>query len=76
MGVFAFDNGFPETGNVLVDKSEGEQADFDVDTDASDAETHHPILALALTYCTSVLGINCECLCIRVCKTARVWKID
>ena len=72
MGVFAFYNAYPETSNVSVNKSEGQQADFDIDSDASDAETHHPILALAPTHYTRILGTSCECLCIRVCKTARV----
>lgn len=38
MGAFAFQNAYPETVDVLKDESDGEQADFDIDSDASDAD--------------------------------------
>ena len=38
MGAFAFQNAYPETVDVSVDESDGEQADFDIDSDASDAD--------------------------------------
>ena len=38
MGTFAFQNAYPETVDVLEDESDGEQADFDIDSDASDTD--------------------------------------
>ena len=38
MGVFVFHNAYPEAGNVSEDKSDGEQADFNIDSDASDTD--------------------------------------
>lgn len=38
MGVFAFHDAYPETADVSEDESDGEQADFDIDSDASDAD--------------------------------------
>ena len=38
MGAFAFQNAYPETVDVLEDESDGEQADFNIDSDASDAD--------------------------------------
>ena len=38
MGVFAFHNAYPEAGDVSEDESDGEQAEFDIDSDASDAD--------------------------------------
>ena len=38
MDAFAPPNAYPETIDVLEDESDGEQADFDVDSDASDAD--------------------------------------
>lgn len=36
MSVFAFQNAYPETGDCSVIESDDEQADFDIDSDASD----------------------------------------
>lgn len=38
MGVFAFHDAYPETTDVSEDESDGEQADFYIDSDASDAD--------------------------------------
>ena len=38
MGAFAFQNAYPETVDVLEDKSDGEQTDCDIDSDVSDAD--------------------------------------
>ena len=38
MGAFAFHNGYPKTGDVLMDESDSEQVDFDIRSDASDAD--------------------------------------
>ena len=38
MGAFAPQNAYPETVDVLEDESDGELADFDIDSDASDAD--------------------------------------
>lgn len=38
MGVFAFHDAYPETADVSEDESDGEQADFDIGSDASDAD--------------------------------------
>ena len=38
MGVFAFHDTYLETGDISADKSDDEQTDFDIDSDASDAE--------------------------------------
>ena len=38
MGVFAFHDVYPEAGDVSEDESDGEPADFDIDSDASDAD--------------------------------------
>lgn len=37
-GVFAFHNAYPETGDVSEDERTCEQADLDIDSDASNAE--------------------------------------
>ncbi|KAL9099083.1 MAG: hypothetical protein Q9163_005362 [Psora crenata] len=37
-GAFALQNLYSETVDVLEDKSDGEQADFDIDSDASNAD--------------------------------------
>ena len=38
MGIFAFHDAYSETVAVSEDESHGEQADFDIDSDASDAD--------------------------------------
>lgn len=38
MGVFAFHDAYPEKGDVSEDESDGKPADFDIDSDASDAD--------------------------------------
>lgn len=38
MGALAFDKAYPETGDASTDESHGEQADFNIDSDASDAD--------------------------------------
>ena len=38
MGAFALQNAYAETVDVLEDESDGEQADFDINSDASDAD--------------------------------------
>lgn len=38
MGAFAFHNAYPEADDLSVDESDSEQADFDIDSDASDAD--------------------------------------
>ena len=38
MGVFAFHDAYPEAVDVLEGESDGEHADFDIDSDASNAD--------------------------------------
>lgn len=38
MGVFAFQDAYPETVDVLENESDGDSADFDIDSDAFDAD--------------------------------------
>ncbi len=38
MCAFAFRSAYPEADDVSVDEGDGEQADFDIDSDASDAD--------------------------------------
>ncbi len=38
MGVFAFQSAYPEAGDCSVVESDDEQADFDIDSDASDVD--------------------------------------
>ncbi|KAI4191879.1 MAG: hypothetical protein LQ350_008723, partial [Teloschistes chrysophthalmus] len=38
MCAFAFHNAYPKAGDVSMDEGDGEQTDFDIDSDASDAD--------------------------------------
>ncbi len=38
MGTFAFQDAYPEAGDFSEDENDGEEADFDIDSDASDAD--------------------------------------
>ena len=38
MSVFAFHDAYPEAGDFSMDESDSRQADFDIDSDASDAD--------------------------------------
>jgi len=38
MGAFIFHDAYPERGDVLMDESDSEQVDFDIESDASDVD--------------------------------------
>ena len=67
MGAFAFQKAYPETVDVLEEESDGEQADFDIDSDASDAdllELKQELNKLGPEKGTTRAG-RCHCCCSR-----------